>query len=83
MVKHGPSYSDAPNQEVGYIKIGKNKIRYEIKTTGILNNCTQGVLQSRQAESIVDPTATDTNKTKITSHLYYELPFFEFLYGFY
>ena len=81
MVKHGASYSDAPNVEVGYVKIGDNKIRYESTATGIFQNCTQGVLGSKQAESIVNSTVSDQSKTKVKSHVYYELPFIEFLYG--
>jgi hypothetical protein len=73
-VFHGPSYSDAPNQTVGYVRIDDEVIRYTGKTSITFTGCTRGVFNTIAAAHKVDPDAADERQPKVEEFIYLELP---------
>ncbi len=74
MVAHGPSYSDAPNATVGYIRIEDEIIRYTGTTAGAFVGCTRGVFNTRAAEHAVDAATPTSRRTKVEEFIYLEMP---------
>ena len=73
---HGASYSDAPNIEVLYFKIGDEIIRCPV--SGIQANqftgVSRGVLGTKPVEHKVDTTVDDDRKPKVEEVVYLEMP---------
>lgn len=72
MVVHGPSYSDAPGQAVGYIKIENEVIRYTGKTSNSFTGCTRGVMNTVAAAHEVG--ASPGSDMKVEEFVYIEMP---------
>lgn len=75
MVAHGPSYSDAPNSTVGYIRIEDEVIRFTSKPTdSIFDGCTRGVFNTRAVAHAVDPSTPIDRRAKVEEFIYLEMP---------
>lgn len=73
MVYHGPSYSDAPNSTVGYIKLKSTIYRYTGKTSTTFTGCT--AVFGTVAEAItVDLAVAADRREKVEEYVYLELP---------
>lgn len=73
-VFHGPSYSDAPNLTVGYIKIGDEVIRYTGTTPTSFTGCTRGVFNTVPQAHAIESGAGDDRQPTIEEFIYLELP---------
>lgn len=73
MVAHGASYSDAPNQTVGYVLIESEIIRYTGKTSNSLTGCTRGALNTLAVPHRVD-TASGDRPMPVKEYIYIEMP---------
>lgn len=75
-VWHGSSYSDAPNQTVGYIKVEDEWIRYPFE--GVRSDsfvgCTRGVMNTRAVAHTVDPGTEADRRPKVEEGIYLEMP---------
>lgn len=73
-VYHDANWVDAPSQEVGYIKIDDEVIRYTGRnlSTGEFTGCTRGVLGTKAAVHEVDSGARDNNKKQVYEFVYIE-----------
>ena len=80
-VFHGPSYTDAPNATVGYIKIGDEIIRYTGKTSTTFTGCTRGVFGTFPAAAEYDSGASQARQRKVTEVIYLELPVPKLIYA--
>lgn len=74
MVAHGPSYSDAPNATVGYIRIEDEIIRYTSTTPTTFDGCTRGVFNTRAVDHAVDPSTAISRRAKVEEFIYLEMP---------
>jgi hypothetical protein len=81
LLAHGASYSDAPNQTVGYFKIDKETIRYTGKTSTSFTGCTRGVLNTKAEEHQIDPGAAQEQRAKIEEYVYLEMPAVKLIYA--
>lgn len=84
MVAHGPSFSDAPNATVGYVKIQDEVIRYTSKTPTqfILGAGGQrGALNTLAAEHAVDLTAAADRRTPVEEYIFLEMPAVKLMYA--
>lgn len=73
-VFHGPSYTDAPNLTVGYIRLEDEIIRYTGKTADSFTGCTRGVFNTVAAAHEVEAGAADERQPEVTEFIYLELP---------
>jgi hypothetical protein len=73
-VFHGPSYSDAPSQTVGYIRIKDEWIRYTGTTGTTFTGCTRGVFGTIAAAYTVDAETPAARREKVTEGIYLEIP---------
>ena len=73
LVAHGSSYSDAPNQTVGYVRIEDEIIRYTGTTANTLTGVTRGVLNTAPARHVVDASG-NTSPPPVTEYIYLEMP---------
>ena len=80
-VFHGPTYSDAANATVGYIKIRDEVIRYTGKTATTFTGCVRGVLGTIAAAYDVDAATPAARREKVTEHVYLELPAVKIAYA--
>jgi len=80
-VFHGPTYSDAANATVGYVKIRDEVIRYTGKTATTFTGCTRGVLGTIAAAYEVDAATPAARREKVTEHVYLELPAVKIAYA--
>jgi len=80
-VFHGPTYSDAANTTVGYVKIRDEVIRYTGKTATTFTGCTRGVLGTIAAAYEVDAATPAARREKVTEHVYLELPAVKIAYA--
>ncbi|MDB6061571.1 MAG: hypothetical protein JWM78_1674 [Verrucomicrobiaceae bacterium] len=85
-VQHGTTYTDAPSQKVGYIKIDDEVIRWTSTTTDAdLGLCfvvgERGVLGSKAADHDIDTSASADRKTEISEFVYLELPAVKLAYA--
>lgn len=74
MLSHGPSYSDAPNQTVGYFKIGDMVVRYTGMTSTSFTGCTLGVLGTKAEAIEIDDETDPERREKVEEFVYIELP---------
>lgn len=77
MLAHGPSYTDAPNQTVGYIKIKDEIIRYsgvQTSPSHAFTGCVRGLFGTVAATYTVDTATPVDRRERITEHVYLELP---------
>lgn len=81
LVYHGPAYTDAPNQIVGYFQLEDEWIRYTGKTPDAFTGCTRGVLNSRARAHSADQTATQDRRTKVEELIYLEGPAVQIAYA--
>lgn len=82
-VAHGPSFTDAPNQTVGYVRL-KAGNRYEVirwnnKIVDVtLGPCLvvdkRGALDTQPLVHTVDPSAAQDRQPQVEEHIYIELP---------
>jgi len=87
-VAHGSTYTDAPNQEVGYIKIENEVIRWSGWTVdSTLGLCFvvpaggRGALGTRAVAHEVDNSASTDRKMEVTEFVYLELPAVKLIYA--
>jgi hypothetical protein len=80
-VYHGPTYTDAANATVGYIKIRDEVIRYTGKTATTFTGCVRGVLGTIAAAYDVDAATPAARREKVTEHVYLELPAVKIAYA--
>jgi len=80
-LKHGNSYSDAPNQTVYYFKIEDEVIRATGKTASTFTGCTHGVLNTKAVKHVVDLTASNDRRTAVDEYVYIELPIPKLIYA--
>lgn len=80
-VYHGPTYSDAANATVGYIKIKDEVIRYTGKTATSFTGCVRGVLGTVAAAYQVDAATPSSRREKVSEHIYLELPAVKMAYA--
>lgn len=73
-VYHGPSYSDAPNQTVGYLRIKDEWIRYTGTTGTSFTGCTRGVFGTIAAAYTVDASTPTNRREKVSEGMYVEIP---------
>jgi len=75
-VWHPSSFTDAPNQSVGYIKVEATGeiIRYTGKTATSFTGCTRGVLGTGAKAVDFDATAPPERAAKIREYIYLEMP---------
>lgn len=71
-IAHGPSFSDAPNQTVGYLKVDKEIIRYTGLSAGQFTGCTRGCFGTRAEAHTAD--SNGDNGKKVEEVIYLELP---------
>lgn len=81
MVTHGTSYSDAPNQTVGYIKIDDEIIRYTGKTATSFTGCMRGVLNTLAAAHSISPDQSADRQPKVEEYIYLEIPAVKLAYA--
>jgi len=77
MVPHGPSYSDAPNSTVGYVRIEDEVIRYSSKTPDTLyvdGTSGRGCLNTKAVGHAVDVGTSAERRTKVEEFIYLEGP---------
>ncbi len=74
MVAHGPHWSDAPSQTVGYIKIENEIIRYSGTTAESFTGCTRGAMNTKAVAHAVDAGTSSDRRTKVDEYVYLELP---------
>jgi hypothetical protein len=83
-VAHGAGYSDAPNQKVGYLKIGTGEeyeiVRYTGKTSNSFTGVTRGALGTRAREWEFKGD-TESNGLEITEYVYLEMPAVKLAYA--
>lgn len=90
-LEHGPSYSDAPNSTVLYLKVDDEVIRCSGTTTdGTLGLCYvvdtsnargRGALGTAPAEHNIDDTASSDRRTEVEEFVYLELPLVKLAYA--
>jgi len=80
-LKHGNSYSDAPNQTVYYFKIKDEVIRATGKTASSFTGCTHGALNTKAIKHDVDLTASSDRRTAVEEYVYIELPIPKLIYA--
>jgi hypothetical protein len=80
-VAHGPSYSDAPNATVGYIKIKNEIIRYANIAGNQLTGCERHVFGTVAAQYTVDPATLPERREKVSEYVYLELPAIKLAYA--
>ena len=80
-VEHGASYSDAPNQTVGYVWVEDEAIRYTGKTSTTFTGCTRGVLNTREVDHLVDASAAVERRTEVREDAYLEAPALKVIYA--
>lgn len=81
MVQHGTSYSDAPSQLVGYLKIEDEVIRFTAFTATKFTGCTRGALNTREVEHEMDPNAAIDRRTPVEEYVYLEMPALKLIYA--
>jgi hypothetical protein len=82
-VYHGSSYSDAPNETVGYIKVEDEIIRYPFEgiTADSFTGCTRAVLNTRAVQHTVDPASEADRRPKVEEVIYLEMPAVKLAYA--
>lgn len=82
---HGPSYTDAPNTEVIYIKIDQTKEIIRCPVSGIsgndFTNVVRGVLGSIAKAVEVDQTQASDRRPQVEEYVYLELPAVKLAYA--
>lgn len=83
---HGPTFTDAPGQEVGYITIDNEIIRWTSTTVdGTLGLCfvadKRGALNTIPAQHDIPTSSNDTNGKEVSEIMYLEMPAVEAMYG--
>ena len=81
LVAHGTSYSDAPSQTVGYIRIEAEVIRYTGKTATTFTGCIRGALNTSAAEHKVDADQSADRRPEVEEFVYLELPAAKLIYA--
>ena len=75
---HGTSYTDAPSQDVIYIKLDKTKEIIRCPTADVVGNSftnvTRGALGTKAERVDVDPAAQSDRRPKVDEYVYLELP---------
>jgi hypothetical protein len=83
-VDHGPSYSDAPNIKVGYLRIGTSDdfeiVRYTATTATEFSNLTRGVLGTRKKRWELKG-SNEENGVQVTEFIYLEMPAVKLAYA--
>jgi len=77
VIAHGPSYSDAPNATVGYVRIEDEIVRYSSKTPDTLyvdGPSGRGCLNTRAVAHAVDVGTAAERRTKVEEFIYLEGP---------
>lgn len=78
LMEHDENYTDAPSQEVGYIKIKDEIIRYFGKTATTFTNCLRGALNTKPVKYEVK---SGSSNPKINEYVYIETTLGKVLYG--
>jgi len=73
-VFHGPSYGDAPNLTVGYLRLDDEIIRYTGTTPDSFTGCTRGVFNTIPAAHVVEAGAEDDRQPEVKEFIYLQLP---------
>lgn len=81
LLTHGSSFSDAPNQTVGYFKLEDEIIRYTGKTSTRFTGCTRGALNTLPAKHTVDDNASPDQRQKVEEYVYLEMPAVKLAYA--
>jgi len=74
LIEHGSSYTDAPNQLVGYVQIDQEIISYSGKTSNTLTGCVRGRFNTKPATHEVDVMKAVAQRTRVTEYIYLEMP---------
>lgn len=80
-VAHGNSYSDAPSTTVYYVKIDDEIVRATGKTDTTFTGCVHGVLNTKEADHIVDVTASADRRSAVDEYVYLEMPAPKLIYA--
>lgn len=80
-IQHGSSWSDAPGQACGYIRISNEWIRWTGKTADSFTGCTRGVLNTVAAAHAVDAATAAERRTTVEEVVYLELPAVKLAYA--
>ncbi len=82
---HGTSYTDAPSQDVIYIRIDKTKEIIRCPTADVVGNSftnvTRGALGTKAEPIEVDLTAASDRRPKVEEYIYLELPAVKLAYA--
>lgn len=78
LLEHDDNYSDSPNEEVGYIKVGDEIIKYHGKTSTTFIDCIRGALNTTPKKHEVKQNAKNP---KIEEYVYIETTLGKVLYG--
>lgn len=74
LIAHGSSYTDAPNQTVGYFRLEDEVIRYTGKTANSFTGCTRGILNTVAKPHAISDTASQDRQPKVEEYIYLEMP---------
>jgi hypothetical protein len=80
-IVHGSSWTDAPGQTCGYIRIGDEWIRWTGKTADSFTGCTRGVLNTVAVEHVVDAATAAERRATVEEVVYLELPAVKLAYA--